>query len=137
MDWSLSWRFANLPAVANKVIVLPEVEELRARHWIRDHHDHLVASASRVTFDLSHDPDSECMRIWDSVAHPGATCTLVWDGPHEAVQVPAGDAFVHLSDFWYPGSDDLWIIETDSKWMVFCHHHGWACLVRLEVEDRM
>jgi hypothetical protein len=62
---------------------------------------------------------------------PKNTVYLNWYRLDEIDEIQFTDLSRFFDDIWYPGSDDLEILDGDLNWILFVHHTGSVKLARL------
>ena len=91
----------------------------------------LIAFDSRPVdeVDIAHLDSSsvkQLLQTWES--HVGSSWVAVWPWNREAIEVAARDFIQHYDDLWYPSSDDVWITNDRTDWLIELNHEEMARL---------
>jgi hypothetical protein len=134
-DWPLAWRFDEIPEVARHVDVLSEAEDKKLREWVRSSYPVTTKSLvpEVVSFNMERVREDEGLDYLFSLkVDPNEHCTVIYVGPFRSCRMPIELCFRHFYDVWYPGSDDIWIVNQSRTWIIECTHHGSLRFFQLE-----
>ena len=70
------------------------------------------------------DPEFTVASILPSGVAPSGTVFLTLGEPDDVWRVSARDLQRYFGSIWYPGPDDLILIDSDLRWMVGIRHDG-------------
>lgn len=133
-SWPLSWRFESQPDVLSQLDLLGKQEDGELRAWIRTQTPAACnfAVQGAVRFDMEHcrEEDGIAFLYGLGLDHDDI-CTVVWVGPFPSVRMPIRVCLTYFYDVWYPGSDDIWVMDHARTWLFQCDHHGYLQFVHL------
>ncbi|WP_337172366.1 hypothetical protein [Gemmatimonas aurantiaca] len=76
--------------------------------------------------------DFDLFRVLDSLALPYSEHVLLnWERFDRLDRIRLRDLREYFSDIWYPGSDDLDVIDLDAGWILSIRHDGGVLVLRL------
>lgn len=132
-QWPLAWRLVDHPTVAREIRVLSETEDMDDRGWVLHHSPVAVDFRGHYVVRRQIDTlsgEEIAVFLLQLGADLQETCRMLWANGVCGVELLSGLAFRHFSDLWYPGSDEVWVINRGRTWVLECDHEG---LVRFAV----
>lgn len=86
-------------------------------------------------YDISNASVPKAKSILDDNAGPGDPSVLVlWPSQRLAVSTQLSTFIDYYDDFWYPSSDDVWVVPSDLGWLLEISHEEIITLVRPDAE---
>lgn len=127
VEWPYAWRLVDLPELVHEVRVLSEEEDRTERDGVVRRWPEAMEFRGTVVIQQRIDELSaeevveSLLQLRVDLREP---CRVFWAPPVRGLELPTESAFRHFCDLWYPGSDDMWVVNQAHTWVLECNHEG-------------
>lgn len=115
-------RLQTIPAVAERVHTLPvhSLQRLIAEIRRTFYSQHEEPTARVDTGDMDAAEVRSLLIKWG--CQGTQRCYLIWLADNEGVESDTASFVQYYDELWLPGSDDVWVAETNLNWLIFMDH---------------
>lgn len=121
MDERLVWRFVHVPSSGYRVLIEPEVRNIKT--WAIER---LSAGEVRTQFNLEGPESDEVKALLSAQQRGNLPVFVIWPQDVIGVEMQYADFVQYYDDLWHPSSDDVWVTTNDFMWLLELDHEGVA-----------
>jgi hypothetical protein len=112
-------RLANVDTLENKFSILEKTEVNQDISILRE-------LFSKVTFypknDFSDSSREEIIKWFHGLGITENVVKIYWHSTNEGISVDFETFVENFDEFWYPSSDDIWVIGNEKSWLIQVDH---------------